>query len=1162
MGLELTDAPQASAVALTDRYLLESGRIYCTGVQALVRVIFDQLRADRAAGLRPAAFVSGYQGSPLGGLDTELAAALPLVDDLHVVHRPGVNEELAATAVWGSQLAHTLPAGDFDRVVGIWYGKGPGLDRAADALRHANYSGVAAVGGAVAFVGDDPSCKSSSLPSASEATLAALCIPTLYPANVQDVLDLGRHAFALSRAAGTWSALKIVTSVADGSATADVGLERVRPVALARPVDHRPTSKLTGATPLALERSLFDERLAAAVAYARANGLDRVTHDAPHARVGIVSAGKPYADLMQALQELGLDEAALAGAGVRILKLAMIWPLDDAAVRSFADGLASVLVVEEKRPFVEPAVRDALYGVADAPQVVGKQDGDGAPLIPGDGELDGRTVARALAGWLEAHTELEGLTERAAGGAAGPAMAPLPLARTPFFCSGCPHNTSTQAPDDVLVGAGIGCHAMVLANPVGRGTLTGVTQMGGEGAQWIGMEPFTSAEHLVQNLGDGTFHHSGSLAIRAAVAAGSRITFKLLYNGAVAMTGGQPVPGRIDVPALTRWLEAEGVARTIVTADDPGRYAGVTLAANAELRPREDLAAAQRELAPVDGVTVLVHDQRCAIEQRRARRRGTVPDPAQLVVINERVCEGCGDCGTASNCMSVLPVETEFGRKTRIHQASCNKDYSCLQGDCPSFLTIVPGKASAKRGSVPAPPALPDPPRIVADDPFVLRMVGIGGTGVVTVNQVLGMAARLDDRHVWSLDQTGLSQKGGPVISDLRISREPIDGANKATGIDLLVGLDLLGARDPATLDLADPARTVAVVSTSVTPTGQMVVDPDVHFPEVRDALDVIGTVTRAGDNAYLDAQALAERLFGTHLPANLIALGTAFQVGALPLSSGAIEQAIRLNGTGVDANLAAFAWGRAVVAAPDAVAALMRDGDEAAAPPPLTAAARSMIASVPAHGDVHRLLQRRVDDLIAYQSRAYAERYVATVRAAVDAERAQAPGRTELAEAVARQLHRLMAYKDEYEVARLHLDPVERARIRAEHGADAKVWVHLHPPVLRALGLRRKLRFGRWFDPGFRVLRAGRRLRGTPVDPFGRARVRQVERELIVEYEQLVAQALARLSAERHALAVELCSLPELVRGYEDIKLANVVRYRKRILEIQAELMSTSTPA
>ena len=911
---------------------------------------------------------------------------------------------------------------------------------------------------------------------------------------------------------------------------------------------------------------MLGPRTELALAYARANDVNRV-EGASDAWLGIVTAGKAHYDLRHALRRLGLEERELERAGVRILKLGMIWPLEPETVRGFARGLDEILVVEEKGPFVESALKEVLYGITGAPRIVGKRDERGETLLPAELDLDADMVARAVAARLRSRVELPSVESglRVLDEIAGRPR-PLPMAaRSPFFCSGCPHNSSTKAPEGTLVGAGIGCHTMVLLNPEGKGEITGITQMGGEGAQWIGMEPFTDDRHLVQNIGDGTFHHSGSLAMRAAVAAGVNITYKLLFNGAVAMTGGQDIEGGMSVSQLTRWLELEGVRRIIVTTEEPERYRGVKLSPIAELRGRSELLESQRELAGVDGVTVLIHDQECAAELRRKRKRGKGPDPVERIWINERVCEGSGDCGKKSSCLSVMPVETEFGRKTQIHQASCNKDYSCVEGDCPSFLTVVPGEVA--RVEAPAPPdSLPEPERVVSDIECGVRMMGVGGTGVVTVSQVLGMAALMDGLHVRGLDQTGLSQKGGPVVSDLRISRADLGSASKAPAgsVDVYLGFDLLGASSDSNLATAAPTRTAAVVSTSAVPTGRMVIDPGERFPELSGQLDRIDAVTRRELNLYLDAQGLSERLFGDHMMSNTLALGAAFQRGLLPVSLASLEQAIRLNGAAVEKNLAAFAWGRAVVACPDAVERATAKPEPA--PLELTETERELVDLVVdvdgGSDELRRLLEIRVPELMAFQSASYARRYAEAVRRVHVAEQERVPGQGAFAEAVARNLFKLMAYKDEYEVARLHLGSFERARLEGELGDGARVWFNLHPPLLRALGLKRKLKLGRWFVPAFRLLRAMRWLRGTPLDPFGLARVRRVERRLVDEYEELVSEALAALTPATHATAVELGELPDLVRGYEDIKLESVERFRERAQELRDELRATGASA
>jgi len=1112
------------AYSLDDRYVAEDGVVHMTGVQALVRLLFQQRRHDRAAGLDTRMFVSGYEGSPLGGFDLELGRRRTLLDEHGVVFTPGLNEESAATAVQGSQLAAIAGGLRHDGVTGFWYGKAPGLDRASDAIRHANLMGTNRTGGVLAVVGDDPAAKSSSVPCTSEMTFADLAVPTLYPADPSEVVTLGLHGVALSRASGLWAGMKMTTAVADGSATvhaADFGT--VRPVMpSSTDFQHTVTGRLLQPTLGPLERDLHGARTEAALRYATANGLNRIPVRTGDDRIGIVAAGKTWLDLRHALDILGLDDDELRRRGVRLLKLGMVHPVEPGIVREFASGLREIVVVEEKRAFLETAIKDVLYGSANAPMVRGKA------LFPPHGELGSDDVAAGLATVLSGLPSVIAWQEARRPARRGPVMLPLAATRTPYFCSGCPHNTSTAPPEDSLLAAGIGCHTMVLLmDPAQVGEVVGLTQMGGEGTQWIGMSPFVEATHLVQNLGDGTFHHSGSLAIRAAVASGVNITYKLLHNGTVAMTGGQDAVGALGVPAITRLLAVEGVARTIVTTDEPSRYRGVKLAQGVEVWHRDRLEEAQRVLAGIPGVTVLIHDQECAAEKRRKRKRGKAPTPATRVMINERVCEGCGDCGQKSNCLSVQPVDTQFGRKTQIDQSSCNLDFSCLDGDCPSFLSVVPGSLAFSQAPYLA--ALPEPPSDGRTD-VTVRLAGVGGTGVVTVSAILATAAVIAGREVRGLDQTGLAQKGGAVVSDLRISAEPVASAGKlgARECDLYLGADLLVAADKTQLAVTDPSRTVAVVSTTQVPTGAMVTDPTVEFPQVDAVVRRITDSVRAG--TYLDARGLAEQLFGEDQYANMILVGAGYQMGALPIPASAIERAIELNGAAVATNIQAFRRGRQAVADPAAL-------DRALSP-----------ASVVSPADLAAIVATRVEELTAYQSAAYASSYADLVERVRVAEDAAVPGSTTLASAVAVNLHKLMAYKDEYEVARLSLDPELTASVEKQFGQGAKVAYKLHPPVLRALGMNRKIALRRTAGPAFRTLRAMRRLRGTRFDPFGMAEVRRVERSLITEYRTVVEDLLASLSVDSLPRAVEIAGLPDMVRGYEDIKLASVARYREAL--------------
>jgi len=1155
---------QSGEFSLEAKYTQDRGRIYLSGIQALVRLPLDQHRADLRRGLNTATFISGYRGSPLGGLDQTLERLTMLLKAHDVVFSSGLNEDLGATAVFGSQMAGLFPKPKYDGVLGMWYGKAPGVDRTGDLFKHANYAGVGKNGGVLALAGDDPLSKSSTLPSHSEVALYDAFMPTIFPGNVQEILDLGLHGFMLSRTSGLWVGVKIVTNVADEAGTAEVDPDRVSPIIPVVELDGKPFQpqinvNLIPPYGLDMERTIHGARLELARRYAYENKLNRITVPTPNAWFGILTSGKTYYDVRQALAELGLDDDALRRYGIRILKMGMLFPMEPRIVREFARGLQEILVIEEKRAFLELFAKDVLYGMIDRPQIVGKQDEEDRPLIQPVGELDADLIARAIARRLARRIKVESVEARIQHlDELKRRPKTLTLARTAFFCSGCPHNRSTVVPQGSVAAAGIGCHGMAMG--MDRGII-GVTHMGGEGAQWIGVAPFTDTPHLFQNIGDGTFFHSGGLALNYAVASGVNITYKILYNGAVAMTGGQNAAGALPIPALSRRLEAEGVKRIIITTDDLTKYTGTSIAGNAEVWHRDRLLEAQSELAATRGVTVLIHDQHCAAEKRRLRKRGKMVDPQKRVFINERVCEGCGDCGKKSNCLSVQPIETEFGRKTAIHQSSCNKDYSCLLGDCPSFLTVEGALLASRkeRRLTPLEVELPEPVLKVPSEGFALHMMGIGGTGVVTINQILGTAALLDGRHVRGLDQTGLSQKGGPVVSDLKISMAPIERSNKISSgaADLYLGFDLLVATDPVNLDKAESGRTIAVVSTSQIPTGQMVVDTGVHFPELSSTLMSIDRVTRKDPNVYLDAQAIAEALFGDHMAVNPIMLGAAYQAGALPITAASIEKAIRLNGVSVEMNLLAFRWGRMAVVDRAQVEAAVAQATVRATEEPrmLSAEARALVDSVGASGELRRLLEIRVPELIAYQSVAYAREYVDFVRRVAQVEAERAPGRSGFTEAVARHLYKLMAYKDEYEVARLHLDAAVQAQLQSKFGSPIRVYWHLHPPLLRSLGLKRKLRLGAWFSPAFRMLKAMKGLRGTALDPFGYAEIRRVERALIGEYRQHIETALVRITPISHDKAVALAELPDEIRGYEQVKLESVARFRERAKQLTAQL-------
>ena len=1160
------DSAGDTSFSLDDRYTRESGTIFLTGIQALVRMVRDRARVDRRQNLRTASFISGYEGSPLAGYDLEIARRGKYLDPYDVVHRPGLNEELAATSVMGSQVAAQVAAlsDNRDGVVGYWYGKAPGLDRATDALRHANLIGTHPDGGAVALVGDDPGAKSSTVPCASEMALADLYMPILYPGDSQDILDLGVHAAVMSRVSGLWTSMKISAHVADGATTAEVSPDRIVPDLgdLGRS-PHVPSGRLLGANLMELEQNQLTTRIPRALEYARINGINRIVVSSPDDRIGIVAAGKTYLDLREALRLMRIDDNDLRRLGIRILKLGMVYPIEREILDEFIFGTArgdldEVIVIEEKRDFIETMMRDILFRHPRAPRIVGKSHEDGSMLFSRFGELDVDAVCRGLAARLARHgvEPAQAWLDRKS---ARPTRIELPLAvRTPYFCSGCPHNSSTKVSPDTLVGAGIGCHAMVLLmDPRQVGDVAGVTQMGGEGAQWIGMAPFVEADHFVQNVGDGTFMHSASLALRAAVASGENITYKLLYNGTVAMTGGQDPVGAMSLPRLTSLLLDEGVARIVVTSDDPQRTRDLRLPSGVEVRHRDEMLDVQTELATVPGVTVLVHDQHCAAEKRRKRKRGTMETPTTRVMINERICEGCGDCGEKSNCLSVHPVDSEFGRKTRIDQSSCNLDMSCLKGDCPSFVTVTPGtrRKSVRAEDIDA-SALPVPALRPLRDTFSLRVTGIGGTGVVTVSQVLATAAVLDGHFSRTVDMTGLAQKGGAVVSDVKVSPQMTEQSAKVASddCDLYLVCDPLVGTDPVNLKVAAAEKTVAVVSTTQIPTGLMVIDTTVGFPaaaQVHSAIDA--RVSRA---VYLDSGELSTQLFGDEQYANMLMVGAAYQTGALAISAESIERAIELNGVAVSANTQAFRRGRQVVADADAVTAVLAalHGSSSSEITPSDAALR-VVDGLGVTDDLARTIAIRYDELIAYADERYAREYLGVVTRVHEE-----AGDPALTDAVARHLFKLMAYKDEYEVARLTADPAFAEQVAESFGDDAKVAVRLHPPTLRAMGMKEKLSLGAWSQRPMSTLAKMKKLRGTRLDPFGHNEIRRTERALIVEYRELVDTMLdalrtGRVGDDRRPALVTLAQLPDMVRGYEGVKMRNVERYHAEMARMRAEL-------
>jgi indolepyruvate ferredoxin oxidoreductase len=1154
-----------------------------SGVDALVQLLVLRHQLDERHGLRTATMVSGYPGSPLGTLDLAIEQAGELLAGHRVRHQPGLNEELAAATVWGSQMGATVNYAGVDGVAGVWYGKSPGLDRSGDVLKHGNAMGAGPHGGVVLFCGDDPTAKSSTLACDSQYTFEDACIPVLFPGNQQDILDLGIHAFHLSRYAGCWVGLKIVTSVADGIGSADLDLARHAPVSPSdviidgRPWRHRPLATV-GAHPVPEQELLVvDHRLAAARAYARRNGLDRASGAGPGARLGIVCAGKTYFDVRQAFADMGVAVENLAGIGVRLLKLGMTYPLVGETILEFAAAVDELVVIEEKRPFIETQVRSILHEAGNTVPVSGKRDRAGSTLTALTGELDANAVATIL---RRVVPELGARHQRETA----PARLALPLlplpARPPGFCSGCPHNRSTVFPVGALVGGGVGCHGIMYfeARHQGMKSLP-PTPMGAEGVPWIGLAPFVAEPHLIQNLGDGTLSHSGTLAIRASVAAGVNVTFKILYNTAVAMTGGQAVTGLLDVPALTRALAAEGVRRIVVCADDPTRYGRrAQWPGGVAVLGRDRLPQVQEELRDVPGVTVIVYDQRCAAEARRLRKRGLLPEPPRRVIINTAVCEGCGDCSAKSNCLSVLPVETEFGEKRQIHDPSCNRDYTCLEGDCPSFVTVTPKRRGRRRASVPgqsSPTRPPLPAGLLPDRPSVppqltsgrygIYFTGIGGTGVVTANRIVAAAAEAAGYAITGMDQTGLSQKAGAVVSHLQLAtdRGALAAATiSSRGADLYLSGDILQAAGDRHLEKVDPGRTIAVIDENLTPTAAML-QTGAAPPDVARLKAVIADRVGPEQVVFLNSKRIAEAVFADHLLANVVLLGAAYQAGGLPLSLHDIDTAMLRQGRAAADNRAAFAWGRWAVHDPAALEAALDaaaagagagagDGLDAFDPPNvLVSAANELWQHHALPAELRPLLIRRAAQVIDYQNRARGRRYLALVERA--ARHDSAAQGWALTRAVAAAWFKLLTYKDEYEVARLHLR-VNYDRLARQLGIDGaySVKYHLHPPTLRRMGLKKKVPMGVPYEAAFHVLQRLKRLRETPLDPFGRDPDRRTERALMAEYEQLLDKVLAPGSALPYETQVALAESVLQVKGYGPIKEAAVARWREVVAGLQ----------
>jgi indolepyruvate ferredoxin oxidoreductase len=1123
-------------VSLDDKYDLSRRQIFVTGYQAIIRLCLMQKERDRQAGLNTAGYVTGYRGSPLGGLDQQFIRAQKFLLPNDIKFQPGLNEDLAATALWGTQQAELRGEGRFDGVFGIWYGKGPGVDRTGDVFRHANFAGSSKHGGVLALMGDDHTAESSTTAHQSEYHFVDVMIPILNPAGVQEIIDYGLYGFAMSRFCGTWAALKCMHETVESTAVVDGALDRVNIVI---PTDFAmPPGGLNirlHDTILGQEARLYDYKRDAMLAFIRANKINRmITSGGPNAKIGIITTGKSYLDVRQAFDELGIDEVACNDLGIRLFKIGCPWPIPKDELVDFARGLDLIIVVEEKRSLLEVQVREELYGTANQPVCIGKKDERGNWLFPVKGALDPNEVAICIGERILARGHNDAIATMVSRlKQAQHALAEIQevAARTPYFCSGCPHNTSTVVPEGMRAYAGIGCHYM--AQWMDRSTL-GFTHMGGEGANWIGEAPFSNRGHVFQNLGDGTYNHSGYMAIRAAIASGVNITYKILYNDAVAMTGGQTHEGSLTVPQIAQQVAAEGAKRIAIVSDEPQKYpSGIDWPRGITFHHRDELNEVQKELAAIPGTTVLIYDQTCAAEKRRRRKRGTFPDPDKRVLINELVCEGCGDCGVKSNCVSVQPLETEWGRKRTIDQSSCNKDYSCIKGFCPSFVTVHGAKLKRGKAVVEGTdlPALPEPKLPQIGAPYGIIVTGVGGTGIVTIGGVLGMAAHLEGKGVGIIDMAGLAQKGGAVYSHIRISNKPdeIHAIRMAAGgADLVLGGDIVVAGNKKVLAAVKHGATKVIANLAEFLPGDFTRNADFSLPMER-LKRAIQSAAGRENVSFVDAGRLATALLGNSIAANIFLVGYAYQIGALPLSAEAIEKAIEMNGEAVAMNQAAFRWGRR--------AALDLAAVEKLVPPPAAQDDNRRLSQ-----SFDETVQRRVAFLADYQNAAYAERYRKRVEQVRAAEKTRAPGKQGLAEAVAHYLFKLMAYKDEYEVARLYTDGTFLKQVEQSFaGENLRFEFHLAPPLLarrdKTTGEPKKMNFGPWMLKAFGIMKRFKFLRGTPLDIFGYTEERRTERRLIAEYEALLDEILQKLTPDNHPVAVGLAAIPEKIRGFGHVK-------------------------
>jgi indolepyruvate ferredoxin oxidoreductase len=1107
-------------IKLEDKYVQKVGHVFLTGSQALARLPMLQQEMDKAAGLNTAGFISGYRGSPLGGLDKTLWQAQKYLAEHNIVFQPGVNEDLAATAVWGSQQVNIFEGAQYDGVFGMWYGKGPGVDRSGDVFKHANHAGTSKYGGVLVVAGDDHGCKSSTLPHQTEYAFVDAMIPVLNPSGVQEIIDLGLYGWALSRYSGCWVALKTIAETVDASLSTDIDTSRIQilyPETETQDLHSRWPDK-----PLEQELRLHNEKLNAVLEFARVNKLNKITLDSTEPRLGIVSCGKSYSDVLQALQDLGIDESLAQKVGLRLYKVSMSWPLEPEGIHEFAHGLDEVLVVEEKRGLIEDQLTSLLYNwdSDDRPTVVGKKDETNNWLLPPTGELTPAVIARVIASRLMQYFTSEQIKERLEFLSEKERYLNRPkniVERIPHFCSGCPHNTSTVVPKGSRAMGGIGCHYM--ATWMDRETDT-FTQMGGEGATWIGQAPFTDTKHVFQNLGDGTYFHSGLLAIRASIAAKVNITYKILFNDAVAMTGGQAVDGELTVELMSHQLHGEGIENIVIVSDDLDKYDQTDFPSGTTFHHRDDLDAVQTEMRERSGTSTLIYHQTCAAEKRRLRKRGTMIDPDVRPFINEKVCEGCGDCGVASNCLSVSPLETEYGRKRKIEQSSCNKDMSCIKGFCPSFVSVTGGRLKTPPPQEFDFSILPEPTLPSTDIPYGIVLAGVGGTGVTTLGAILGMAAHIEHKGASVLDMAGLAQKFGAVITHLQIAKSPDDiyaTRIAAGGAKLVLGCDLVVASANDSMVKVNQNHAHAVINDHRAMTADFTRDPDTSFP-ASSMKEIIRECVGEENTYFINSSQAVEELMGGSMASNIFLAGYAFQKGLIPISSNAIYEAIELNGVAIKENEKAFNLGRLKAHTPQLVQFKPED--------------KQLLTKL------EDILEDRSNYLSQYQNQALALKYKTRI------EEFSQHKRPELTKALAQNYFKILAYKDEYEVARLYSEPEFKKALDAQFEGNYKLTFNLAPPVIAPVdkhtGKPRKMTFGPWMMPVFNLLAKFKFLRGSKFDPFAYTEDRKLERQLVHRYENIIDLCDQFLNEDNEGVVLQLLELPQKIRGYGYVKHEN----------------------